>query len=80
LKSGIHKYSPPEILRLVPRRLQEGRQPFPNAAEFHIASDDLGIPKALQTVRDLQIMFLVGTSASPAQYASSASLPPMQYQ
>jgi hypothetical protein len=45
----------------VRRRLQEGRQPFPDAAEFHITSDDLCIPKPLQTVRDLQIKFLVGT-------------------
>jgi hypothetical protein len=64
LKSGILKNSPPEILRLVRRRLQEGRQPFPNAAEFHITSDDLCIPKPLQTVRDLQIKFLVGTGAT----------------
>jgi len=61
LKSGILENSPPVILRLVRRRLQGGCQPIPNAAEFHITFDDLCIPKPLQTVRDLQIRFLVGT-------------------
>ena len=42
-------------------RPQEGCQPFPNAEEFPITSDDLCIPKPLQTVRDLQMKFLVGT-------------------
>ena len=49
------------IVHLVRRRLQEGRQPFPNAAEFHITSDDLCISKPLQRVKNLQIKFLAGT-------------------
>ncbi|MBP1597253.1 MAG: hypothetical protein H6Q05_2630 [Acidobacteria bacterium] len=61
LKSGRLQNSPPQLLRMVRRRLQEGRQPFPNAAEFHKTPDDLGIPKTLQTVMDLQVKFLVAT-------------------
>jgi hypothetical protein len=71
LKSGILENSPPEILRLVRRSLQEVRQPFPNEAEFHITSDDLCIPKPLQTVTDLLIKFLVGTG----QRLSNPGLP-----